>query len=173
MNVAELMLRSFNSQQIQKPGAARASHALISPAAHPAPSPPASSPQGRPLRVYQVIGVPVIVFPIVVIIRHHSLRSKINIHVVICLSAPIALLLIYPFPVSAKKSTYQGPLQLKHILVPFSQNKHTQTPLSLTAVPRGDILFLALCRSGGIGRRGGLKNRWVLPMPVRVRPSAP
>ncbi len=30
-----------------------------------------------------------------------------------------------------------------------------------------------ICRCGGIGRRGGLKNRWITSMPVRLRPSAP
>ena len=29
------------------------------------------------------------------------------------------------------------------------------------------------CRSGGIGRHVGLKNRWALPVPVRFRPSVP
>jgi len=48
-----------------------------------------------------------------------------------------------------------------------------QSPRAMDAAPTRSLSSLT-SRSGGIGRRDGLKNRWgATPVPVRVRPSVP
>ena len=46
-------------------------------------------------------------------------------------------------------------------------------PLNDLTDPIDISIIHPLCRSGGIGRHVGLKNRWLLAVPVRFRPSVP